>query len=62
MPREERWTSLSRETLAQEAAVLLSAHRIEDLRDADEVHQLVSGALVEFPPAVRRALRAPGTE
>ena len=40
------------ETLAQEAAVLLSAQRTEDLRHADEVHRLVSGGLVEFPPAV----------
>jgi ABC-type multidrug transport system ATPase subunit len=44
------------ETLAQEAAVLLSAHRTEDLRQADEVHQLVSGGLVEFRPAAGHAV------
>jgi ABC-2 type transport system ATP-binding protein len=36
------------EALDQEAAVLLSAHRTEDLRDAGETRQLVSGKLVEF--------------
>ena len=38
------------ETLTQEAAVLLSAHRMEDLSEADEVRQLASGALVEVRP------------
>jgi ABC-2 type transport system ATP-binding protein len=44
------------ETLAQEAAVLLSAHRAEDLRQADQVHQLISGGLVEFRPAAGHAV------
>jgi ABC-2 type transport system ATP-binding protein len=47
------------EALARETAVLLSAHRTEDLRHADEIHQLVSGGLVEFRPAIGDAV-APG--
>lgn len=44
------------ESLDQEAAVILSAHRTEDLRDADETRQLVSGTLVEFRPGAEDAM------
>ena len=50
----EALDELIAESLDQEAAVILSAHRTEDLRDADETRQLVSGTLVEFRPGARR--------
>jgi ABC-type multidrug transport system ATPase subunit len=43
-------------SLDQEAAVILSAHRTEDLRDAEETRQLVSGMLVEFRPGAEDAM------
>jgi ABC-2 type transport system ATP-binding protein len=46
----EALDELVTESLDQEAAVILSAHRAEDLRDADETRQLVSGTLVDFRP------------
>ena len=46
----EALDELIAESLDQDAAVLLSAHRAEDLRDADETRRLVSGTLVEFRP------------
>jgi ABC-type multidrug transport system ATPase subunit len=44
------------ETLDEGAAVLLSAHRTEDDRNADELLQLVSGTLVQVRPGATEVI------